>query len=224
MIEAEKGAALSQVVRQRSQTYWWLSELFLQAPDQSRIAGILERAREAARSPDDLPLKDRLHQLAAALEQSEAGALAIEHARLFAGLGASYGAIPPYESLHAGNEPREDRVVNVTDAYRDAGLERIGVPAVPQDHLGVELRFMALLCAKESEAWNHGDAEGAPSLLTRERTFLDDHLLRWVPAYCDYIVAEAREPYFAAVARMTADALALDRQNVDDLLRASARM
>jgi putative dimethyl sulfoxide reductase chaperone len=222
VIEAEEGAALSQVARQRSQTYWWLSELFLGAPDRARIAGIVREAREAADPESDLPLKDFLDELVLALEQSDADTLAVEHARLFAGLGASYGAIPPYESLHVGNEPREDRVTNVTAAYRDAGFERIDVPAVPQDHLAVELRFMALLAANESEAWSGFAAEEARSLLVREQSFLGGHLQFWVPTYCERMATETRLPFFGALARMTAAALALDRQNVDAMLRATA--
>jgi len=165
VIEAEEVAALSQVARQRSQTYWWLSELFLDAPDRARIAGIVRESRDAARPEADLPLKDHLDALVLALEQSDADALAVEHARLFSGLGASYGATPPYESMHVGNEPREDRVTNVTAAYREAGFERIDVPAVPQDHLAVELRFMALLAANESAAWDASAADQARAFL-----------------------------------------------------------
>ena len=44
----------------------------------------------------------------------------------------------------------------------------------------------------------------------------------WVPTYCERIATEAREPFFAAVARMTAEAIALDRENIDDLLREAA--
>ena len=222
MIEAEEEATLSQVARQRSQTYWWLSELFLDAPDQARITGILDGARAAGRQSRDLPLNDRLDEFILALEQSDANTLAVEHARLFAGLGASYGATPPYESLHVSDEPREDRVTNVTAAYRDAGFDRIDVPAVPQDHLAVELRFMALLAANESEAWGGSAVDQARDLLTREQAFLDGHLLFWVPAYCGRMATETRVPFFGALARMTAAVLTLDRHNVGAVLRATA--
>ena len=222
MIEAQQWAALSQVARQRSQTYWWLSELFLDAPDQARVTRILDGARVAAGPQSDLPLKDRLDEFVVALAQSDVNTLAVEHARLFAGLGASYGAIPPYESLHVGNGPREDRVTNVTAAYRDAGFERIDVPAVPQDHLAVELRFMALLAANESAAWDSSTRDQARAWLEREQAFLDGHLLFWGPTYCERMATETREPFFGALARMTGAVLTLDRQNVDAALRATA--
>ena len=221
VIEAEESAALSQLARQRSRTYWWLSDLFLEAPDQSGIADLLGRAREAAGSNDGLPLHEQLQEVASTLERADASALAVEHARLFAGMGASYGAVPPYESMQAANEPREDRVTNVTAAYREAGFERIDVPAVPQDHLAVELRFMALLAANESEAWNGSAVDEARALLVREQSFLAGHLLYWAPTYCERMATEAREPFFGALARLTTAALALDRQNVDDLLHAT---
>ena len=223
VIEAEEQAALSQVARQRSQTYWWLSELYLEAPDHSGITRLVDRAREALASSGDVPLYDQLRDLAAALQHADVGALAVEHARLFAGMGASYGAIPPYESMQqASSEPREDCVTNVTAAYREAGFGRIDVPAVPQDHLAVELRFMALLAANESEAWTLAATDEARAMVLRERSFLGEHLLSWAPAYCERMASEAREPFFTALARITSAALVLDRQDLGEVLRMAA--
>ena len=222
VIDAEEGAALSEAARQRSQTYSWMSDLFLGAPDEAGIASFRERAAEASGSAEDFAFKNRLGEIATALENVTPAALAVEHARLFAGLGESYGPAAPYESMHAGIPVHGDSIPNMVDAYRAAGFDRIDVPAVPQDHLAVELRFMALLAAQECAAWNERDIELTRALLTRQRTFLDDHLLAWVPAYCEKVAAEACEPFFAAFARLTAEALARDRENVDDLLREAA--
>ena len=222
MIDAEDGAALSAVARQRSQTYWWLSELFLAAQDEAGVARLRQRAAEASNSTDDFALKDRLSEMATALANASPEALAVEHARLFAGLGESYGPAPPFESMHAGIPAQGDSIPNMVDAYRAAGFDRIDVPAVPQDHLAVELRFMALLAAQESAAHDIHDVERVRAVLTHQQRFLDDHLLSWVPAYCERIAAEARDPFFTAVAHLTAETLALDRDNLDDLLREAA--
>jgi TorA maturation chaperone TorD len=80
---------------------------------------------------------------------------------------------------------------------------------------------MAFLCLQEHDAWNGADPVHLAALLERERKFLDRHLGRWVPAYAEYAARESREAHFAALARLTADAVALDRRNVDDLLRAA---
>jgi putative dimethyl sulfoxide reductase chaperone len=221
VIDAEDEAALSVLARQRSQTYWWLSELFLAAPDGAGIARLRERAAESSRSAEKFALKNRLGDLASSLRTASPEALAIEHARLFAGLGESYGPAPSFESIHAAVPAQGDTIPSMVEAYRAAGFDHIDVPAVPQDHLAVELRFMALLAAQESAARDGHDAEQVFALLGHQRRFLDDHLLAWVPTYCERIAGEAREPFFAAVARMTSEALSLDRENIDDLLRAA---
>ena len=218
VIGQDAAPSLADVARQRSQTYWWLSELYLESPDQTRIAGILAAARTASATHEENLLQPSLDEFVAAAESSDPVALAVEHARLFAGMGASYGPDPPYEYLHAAAEPQVDRVINVKDAYREAGFDRIDVHAVPQDHLAVELRFMALLAANESAAWGEAASERAQEWLRREEAFLDRHLLFWVPRYCERMAEQAREPFFAALGRMTATALALDRRSVDDAL------
>ena len=222
MIDAEGGAALSESAKQRGQTYWWLSELFLAAPDPAATEALRARAAEASSSPEEFAFKDHLSEMAVALSHVTPAALGVEHARLFAGLSESYGPAPPFESMHAGVPVQGDSIPSMVDAYRAAGFERIDVPAVPQDHLAVELRFMALLTAQESAAWNVRDWEQLQVVLARQQTFLDDHLLPWVPAYCERIATETREPFFAAMARVTAETLALDRENIDDLLREAA--
>jgi putative dimethyl sulfoxide reductase chaperone len=219
VIDAEGGDALSESAKQRSQTYGWLSELFLAAPGADGIATLRARAAEASSSPEEFAFKDHLSEMAVALAHVTPTALGVEHARLFAGLSESYGPAPPFESMHAGVPVLGDSIPSMVDAYQSAGFDRIDIPAVPQDHLAVELRFMALLAAQESAAWIARDGEQVRAVLTRQQSFLDDHLLPWVPAYCEGIATEAREPFFAAMARMTAEALALDRENIDDLLR-----
>jgi putative dimethyl sulfoxide reductase chaperone len=222
VIDAEDSAALAAVARQRSQTYWWLSELFLAAPDEAGVARLREHAAETSNGDDDVVLITRLRELAAALTHTSPEALAVEHARLFAGLSESYGPAPPFESMHAGVPAQGESVPSMVDAYRAAGFDQIDVPAVPQDHLAVELRFMALLAAQESAARDRGDGERVRVLLTHQQRFIDDHLLSWVPAYCERIAVATREAFFAAVAHMTAETLALDRDNLDDLIRATA--
>lgn len=218
----DEGAALSALARQRSQTYWWLSELYLAAPDEAGIARLRDHAAEVSGGSDDLPLRNRLAEMATALESASPAALAVEHARLFAGLSEAYGPAPPFESMHARIPVQGDSIPSMVDAYRAAGFDHIDVPAVPQDHLAVELRFMALLAAQESAARDHHEIGRLRAVLTHQQRFLDDHLLAWVPTYCERIATEAREPFFTAVVRMTAEAIALDRENIDDLLREAA--
>ncbi len=222
MIDAAQQAALAVAARQRSQMYWWLSDLLLVAPEESTIAALRERTASAVGESDDFPFKDRLREMAAGLASSSSRSLAIEHARLFAGLSESYGLPPPFESIHAAVPAHGDSTPSMVDAYRAAGFDRIDVPAVPQDHLAVELRFMALLAAQEAAARDEGADGRVAAILGQQERFLDTHLLAWVPAYCKRVANESREPFYTAVARLTAEALVLDRENLDDLTRETA--
>lgn len=56
-------------------------------------------------------------------------------------------------------------------------------PALPPDHLGTELAFMANLCGREREAWNQGDISRAVHWLQEQRRFLVDHLAQWIPGF-----------------------------------------
>ena len=108
--------------------------------------------REAQRrfSPEESPGRDGGRRCS----NASPAALAIEHARLFAGLSESYGAGAALRVDACGHSGARGLDSKLVDAYRAAGFERIDVPAVPQDHLAVELRFMALLAAQESAAWD----------------------------------------------------------------------
>jgi TorA maturation chaperone TorD len=54
-------------------------------------------------------------------------------------------------------------------------------PALPPDHLGTQLAFMADLCWREREAWSQGDFGRAVHWLQEQRTFILEHLAQWVP-------------------------------------------
>jgi TorA maturation chaperone TorD len=100
---------------------------------------------------------------------------------------------------------------------QQAEFDRVAPEAGPQDHIGAELRFMSLLCYRESRAWGGGDRALAESLRANQMRFLDDHLLQWVPGYCEALSQAAAEPLYEGLAQMTRDALAEDRRVLDEL-------
>ncbi len=102
--------------------------------------------------------------------------------------------------------------------YQEAGYGAIHPQAGPQDHMGVELRFLSLLCYREAVAWEAGAVERAYQSRDRQGRFLDRHLLAWAPGYCDALRAEAREPYFAAIAGLSAETLRQDRAVLGELM------
>ena len=65
--------------------------------------------------------------------------------------------------------------------YRREGVS-LSSQAYVKDHITAQLEFMALLCGRESEAWESGDAGEARRVLESQRGILGDHLALWVPS------------------------------------------
>lgn len=198
---ARRGARAAQ----RSRLYWLLAGLLLAPADESALAALRAMALE---NDAGTGLGDLLADFARRAAAADRAALAVEHTRLFGGLGPSYGPPPPLESAQRGGGP--ETTLQVVQAYRDAGYADID-PALPDDHLAVELKFMALLTLREHEAAAAGDERGADAAWLAQRTFLDTHLLAWLPAYARQAAAEARDSALAALLHLIDRAAAADR-------------
>jgi TorA maturation chaperone TorD len=112
------------------------------------------------------------------------------------------GEVPPYEGSYesapvTSRAPLGRGVQQLADAagfYRAFGFQVSGDRA---DHLAAQLEFAALLCAKEAFAHITHEDEGAEICRLARTTFLNEHLLPWLPAFCDRVGAHTRHPIFA---------------------------
>jgi putative dimethyl sulfoxide reductase chaperone len=188
----------------RSQLFWLLAEGLLAGP---WCESWLLLKNQATTGDDDAgdPLATAWRNMIGALnglDKESPGRLAVEHTRLVGGLGEGNGPPPPFESAwRSAFEPGEVALA-VGKSYAAAGFADIDLDAGPQDHLGVELKFMALLALREAEAWRQGDVAEAETRILQQRTFLDNHLLEWVPRWADGFAQQTREPLFLAFAAL----------------------
>lgn len=213
---------LATISARRSSTWWLLSRLVTEQPEEpwlSELEGVL-----AAVDPDPAaPLSTESAQLLAALRASRAQAggltaLAVDRTRLLAGVLQADGIPAPYETVALGDAMNTARVLDVARAYADAGFDDPAPELGPPDALGTELRFMALLCFRETEARRVDDAGLAAAWVERQRRFMDEHLLAWVPAHCELLASKATSPFYAAMLALLARACSLDRGDVDRLI------
>jgi len=140
------------------------------------------------------------------------------------GVKPGYGPPPAYESVYAGSaeKPVMQAAVSVRQAYAEAG---VGLPEEVRDQpdfIGFELDFMRHLTAQEAEAWTKDNREETLGLLKAERAFLDGHLARWVPRFCDVMEKEARLGFYQGIARMTKGFVLDEAENVAEYLNDSA--
>ncbi|MDP2833904.1 MAG: molecular chaperone TorD family protein [Pseudomonadota bacterium] len=186
----------------RSRFFWWLAEWFLSPPTADKLATLPAAEAATPEVPEDA-LDRAWRALANAVPNPETvtpDELGAEFTRLFSGVQEGMGPPPPFESVWREDRLIGESTVQVIEAYAKSGFADIDPEAGPQDHLAVELKFIALLALREAEAWQAGDQAGAKKRLARQRDFLDQHLAAWVPCWAGAIIEQARVPLFAALA------------------------
>lgn len=208
---------LGMLAEERSRIYWLLSRFFLVPPNADFLAELdAEPNTEASGAPDDV--EAALARLQQSLWTTPSEELQAEHLRLFGGVREGYGPPPPYESLHREGRLLGQSTEAVMAHYRGNGISLADEIAGPEDHLGIELKFVALLCHEESRRWRDGDAASGHAVLLAQRKFIEEHLRAWVPAYCHRLRDSTRSPFFQAVAGLTAASIEQDARQVSDLL------
>ncbi len=195
---------LADLAEMRRASYRFLAELFLY-PGGDRLTSAVRFAREMNRA--GMPLRAfaffgrwrHVLEALAALRPAQVPALQREFLGLFT-LGAE-DACFPYESSYVGREGLDTGRVaaEVQRAYTSAGLILDARGELP-DHVSVELDFMSFLCAMEVPAWRRNPPRGAAEWLDREEGFLQDHLLRWLPAFAGRVEGKAPESFYRRLA------------------------
>jgi TorA maturation chaperone TorD len=143
--------------------------------------------------------------------------LAVEYAGLFLGVWGK--PAHPSESYYLTEgqlimqQPRDDML----KLYRAMGVDRAGEFKEPEDHIALELQFMAHLCDKTNAALKDGNFKGARKYLDVQRNFLDEHLGKWVPKLAFDILKSARHEFYRAIAKITKAYVDLDKELVADL-------
>ncbi len=143
--------------------------------------------------------------------------LAVDYAALF--LGIQPDLPHPSESAYLSKDhfimqqPRD----NAMEMYKIIGLEKASNFLEPEDHIALELTFMAQLCEKTDAALKNSDQARLKNLLEVQRDFLNQHLDKWVPKLADDVTEHAKKDFYRAVARITKAFLKFDEKVLSEL-------
>ncbi|HIW75870.1 MULTISPECIES: TorD/DmsD family molecular chaperone [Gordonibacter] len=139
-----------------------------------------------------------------------------EYRRLFEG--PAELPAPPWESVYTSNKRllMQPTTLDVRNAYRAHGFIPECYPRVPDDHIALELDFLATLAARAQEAYDQGDKEYCQKLLESSHTFIADHVGIWVNDFAQDVATKGHSDYYEGVthtlaAFIAADAKALER-------------
>lgn len=202
----------------RSRTYRLLSRLWGWEVDATLLA---ELRRTPFPSLPELPALDAgYRQLEGYLRRADdmIEDLAADYAVLCLGARRSDGA-DPYGSVHLSEAGimMQDEWEEMLYLYAELGLQRAATTMEPEDHLALELECMSYLCQRATEALQGGEDAALPDIIGRQIGLLDEHLLRWVPAFVKKVHKLASTDFYRAVATITEEYLALDRAILADL-------
>ncbi|MCC6801278.1 MAG: molecular chaperone TorD family protein [Anaerolineae bacterium] len=129
--------------------------------------------------------------------------LRVDYTRLLTGAGNLLA--PPWESVYF-NDARmvfQEQTMQVRAWYHRFDLEAPKYNAEPDDHIGLELIFVAHLAQETLVALDQQDQSGFETMLATQREFLSEHLLTWAFEWCKLVEAHANTDFFRGIALLT---------------------
>lgn len=137
----------------------------------------------------------------------------LEIRREFAGLFLRRGGVNPYESVYLGQEGRlmEKPWLDVRRFYHQHGLHLSSSEDHPEDHISVELGFLALTSFLAAEA---SESERGDYVLA-QLEFVKKHMSKWLPDLVRDIVNDRWANIYAEIARCCLHYVQADRQMME---------
>src|SRR5690554_3404604 len=158
--------------------------------------------------PDTPGATQGLERLRAAKDAGEdAATIRADHAGLYGTMAVA--RVAPYESVHRGQDRLvfDDHTLQVREAYRTLSLQAPHLNREPDDHVGLELEFIAQSCLRALEALDQDSDNDAQRYVRLGADFFRDHLAQWAPEMLGRVVAEAHTSFMAGLAHLTVGAL-----------------
>ncbi len=209
--EKQKMTALA---RQRSNIYGLLATVFRQEVTSDFLQKMQDPQFMGVLSHFGIDWTNYLSQP----EEQLLDELAVEYARLFLGPGKH---ISPHESVHHQRDDAQwsqlwgQSTVEVKKFIEFSGLhyksEYTGLP----DHISVELEFMQQVTLREEQAWAEQDKDTALSCLKNEKKFIEEHLARWVPSFCEKVIQEAELLFYREMAALTKNFIEFEKEEIN---------
>ncbi len=116
-----------------------------------------------------------------------------------------HNTVPFYESFY--NYPLSEApktlgsaTVEVRRFYESAGLTMEEELQIVPDHISAELLFMSYLAGNER--------------IDEQRTFIKEHLIKWVPVFCDEVWEHAKTSFYKQIAILLKELVSSDYEDL----------
>lgn len=215
-----KKAEFKRLMQNRRDMYQFFARFFAAEIDEEFYEQLKQIEFPAEREENALTeFQDALLRLNEYFEYDAGEALedlAADYAHTFLGAGsAQEEAAFPYESVYTSPKRimMQDAWNQVCEIYEAKGIERNDDAGDwMEDHISMELEFMAYLCDETSQYTE------TLSGLEEQKSFLNRHLLNWVPEFCLKIKDYADTEFYRMVGQLTTGFLQLDSFILDRMI------
>jgi TorA maturation chaperone TorD len=214
---------LGRAAAARTTVYNFLSRSFSREVD-SQFLGVIMDIQPTlsvlARSAENDDMKKGADLLREFLEQSKKNyqahkeefltRLAAEYAALFLNVGPKPVFLVESVYLSKRHILYEEPYFEISKAYSLLGFEKAKDFSEPEDHIAVELEFMAKLSERTSENIAKENLDHAAKYVNLQREFLEYHLTKWVPTLTDRLKEATDNLLYTALAHLTRGFIAQD--------------
>jgi putative dimethyl sulfoxide reductase chaperone len=142
--------------------------------------------------------------------------LAVEYASLFLNVGPK----PVYlsESVYLGKEHLlyQDPYFDAVRIYQLYDFKKRASFKEPEDHIAIELEFMAHLCDLACLSLDQENKEYAAGYMNNQIEFLDLHLSKWIPLLVEKIRWASKNDFYLALADLMGGFAATDRATAEE--------
>jgi TorA maturation chaperone TorD len=209
----------SDLTSSRAKAYSFLASMYLRVPTKEVITEFLNRPPFTIESQGMKMLNEFLSRNKFAPTELLHERLAREHLRLFGGLTYGRSPPPPYESVWRGEGKLMGKVTaSVLRTYNEAGMELASGTTEPPDHIGIELSYLSYLCSRQADAHRSRDSTDTARYSRMQYDFLRQHVLRWVPSFCQQIAQADTTGFYRGIAILTKEFLLADSYDVPEEL------
>ena len=138
-----------------------------------------------------------------------------DYTRLF--IGPEKVMAPPWESVYFSEERLvfQEQTLQVRNWYQRFGLASEKIYKEPDDHIALEISFIAHLASLSLEALEVNDQPTLAKTLQAQQDFLKEHLLQWGPKWCDSVIENARTDFYKGTALLLRGAFTELKQTFD---------
>lgn len=196
----------------RKNIYALLASIFLQSPDQTFTRNVLSlnlKEEEYSFFEDNSDVSFGLNLIQNYISLNSAlpldkvlEELAVDKISLVRDLTGKKAIKTPYEFIYT-NRPPQDVRGDVVSFYEEAGMVINKDILNSQDYIGLELSFMAELCAREvitlTKAFSWETVFEGAAVQSLQKAFLLNHINNWVPSFADELINHAATDFFKGI-------------------------